>query len=220
MAAADMPLRIGRSTRLALVLLVCLGAAPDTVPPGPIGERELGIVNRSRHSIVELYASPASADEWGPDRLGERQIDVGARVQVSLGRMRDCGFDVLAIYDDASREEFHAVNLCRTRSLTLDGSTATPAPLPSRSITVIDASPLPIQQLFISPLDAAQWGDDLLATASLSVGEQRSLTYQGTCDADVRVVFANRAAEERRGLNLCTTTTLRIVPGWTTADTP
>jgi len=220
MAVADAAFRIGRRAGLALVLLACLGAAPEKIPPGPIGERELGIVNRSPHSIVELYASPASVDEWGPDRLGDRQIDVGARLQLSLGRMRDCGFDVLAIYDDASREEFHAVNLCRTRSLTLDGSTATPAPLPSRTITVIDASPLPIQQMFISPLDAAQWGDDLLATASLSVGEQRSLTYQGTCEADVRVVFANRAAEERRGLNLCTMNILRIAPGWTTEERP
>ena len=67
---------------------------------------------------------------------------------------------------------------------------------------------------------AAQWGDDLLATSGLSVAEQRAITYSGTCDADIRVVFANRAAEERRGLNLCTHHVLRITPGWTTSDSP
>jgi hypothetical protein len=33
-------------------------------------------------------------------------------------------------------------------------------------------------------------------------------------------VFSNRAAEERRGLNLCTRSRLRIAPGWTTAEAP
>ncbi len=212
--------RTGRWPAMAILLLLCLGAAPDPAAPGPLGEREIAIVNHSAHSIVELYVSPSSADAWGPDRLGDRQIDTGGRLQVPLGRMRDCAFDVLAVYDDATREEIRAVNLCRIRMLTVDGSKATPPPLPSETVTLVNASRLPIQQLFISPPDAAQWGDDLLATAGLSVGEQRDITYQGTCEADVRVVFTNRAAEERRGLNLCMRVNLKITPGWTTAEAP
>ena len=57
-------------------------------------------------------------------------------------------------------------------------------------------------------------------TAAISVGDSRTLTYHGTCTADLRVVFDNRAAEERRGLDLCATPMLVIHPGWTTEDLP
>ena len=36
--------------------------------------------------------------------------------------------------------------------------------------------------------------------------------------ADLRVVFDNRSAEERRGIDLCTAGRIAIEPGWTTAD--
>jgi hypothetical protein len=35
---------------------------------------------------------------------------------------------------------------------------------------------------------------------------------------DIRVVFENRAAEERRGVDLCRRASLSIEPGWTTTD--
>jgi hypothetical protein len=104
-----------------------------------------------------------------------------------------------------------------------DGRHATMPPEtrgPVRNLVVIDATPMPVQQLFISPPDAAQWGDDLLVTASMSVDEQRNLSFRGPCAADVRVVFANRAAEERRGMDLCVNPILRIEPGWTTHERP
>jgi hypothetical protein len=197
--------------------------SPAPIAPGPLGDRDVTIANRSEHPIVELYVSPASTDSWGDDRLGDDVLDVGRKKLLPLGRLRDCGFDVLAVYDDATREEVHGINLCRTRQVVFDGSHAAALPLPpapEQHVTVVDASPLPIQQLYISPPDAAQWGDDLLAVAAMSVGEERALTFHGTCLADVRIVFANRAAEERRGLDLCKTPVLRIVPGWTTADRP
>ena len=115
------------------------------------------------------------------------------------------------------------MNLCKTHAITFDGKTATVPPDalgPAHTVTVVDKTPMPIQQLFISPQDAAQWGDDLLSTAAMSVNEQRKLTFHGPCSADIRAVFANRAAEERRGVDLCAMTTLRIAPGWTTMDLP
>ncbi len=189
------------------------------VTPGMTGERSVTVANRAPHSIVELYISPQSAESWGNDLLGEAVLDTAGQRFVRLGRMADCGFDLLAIYDDLSREEQRGVNLCRVHMAVFDGRHAVMPPEqagPARSLVVIDASPMPIQQLFISPPDAAQWGDDLLASGSMSVGEQRTLTFHGPCAADVRVVFSNRAAEERRGLDLCLNPNLRVEPGWTT----
>ncbi len=193
------------------------------IPLGTLGDRAVVVIDHAAHSIIELYVSPQAADAWGTDQLGDGVLDVGAQLPLKLGRMRDCGFDLLAVYDDLSREEQRGVNLCKLRQVIFDGSHATTPPDllgPPHNITVIDRTAMPIQQLFISPQDAVGWGDDLLSTATMSVDEQRSLTFRGPCIADVRVVFANRAAEERRGLDLCALTTLRVVPGWTTQDMP
>jgi hypothetical protein len=209
---------------VALLLLIGTARAEPSRPTmGPLGERELAVVNHSKHSVVELYISPQSADSWGQDQLGEDVLDPGLTRHVALGRMRDCSFDVLVVYDDTSREENRGVNVCHAHELAFDGAAATaPAapPGPARGIVVVDASPRPIQQLFLSPPDAAQWGDDRLVSSAISVGEQRNLAFRGPCATDVRVVFANRAAEERRGLDLCANPILRIAPGWTTQDRP
>ena len=211
---------------LAAWLMLLTGTAlaePARPTLGPIGEREVTVVNHSKHGMVELYVSPQSADSWGQDELGDDVLDIGHNVHLRLGRMRECSFDVLAVYDDTSREEVRGLNLCHVRVVVFDGHSASlpeQPPGPARSVTVANASALPIQQLYLSPPDAAQWGDDRLAQAALSVGEERAVEFRGDCLADVRVVFTNRAAEERRGLDLCANPKLTIEPGWTTQDPP
>ena len=195
-------------------------APRPAVADGSSADREVAVLNSSPLAINELYVSPQSADQWGEDRLGEHTVAAGASVRVRLGRTRECVFDVKVIYEDASREENRGVNLCRLHQLAFDGSTATAPPETGteRSATLLNRSPQPIQQVFISPADAPQWGDDRLAESSISVGDRRDVTWRGTCGVDLRVVFANRAAEERRGVDLCATPLVSIEPGWTTAD--
>src|SRR5208283_4156547 len=99
----------------------------------------------------------------------------------------------------------HGVDLCRTRELAFDGSAATAPPGigVAHSVTLVNQSARPIQQVYISPPEANQWGDDRLAQGSISVADRRQLTWHGDCNVDLRVVFENRAAEERRGIDLC-----------------
>ena len=220
----------GFAAWVGMVLLLPMAALCQTppqtqahIPPGPLVDRSVVVTDRGKHAIVELYISPQTADAWGSDQLGDAVLDVGVQRVFTLGKTRDCGFDLLAVYDDLSREEQRGVNLCRMHAIAFDGRNATLPPDalgPAHNVTVLDKTPMPIQQMFISPQDAAQWGDDLLSTAAMSVNEQRSVAYHGPCTVDVRVVFANRAAEERRKLDLCAMSTLRIAPGWTTMDMP
>lgn len=194
--------------------------APVAPPAGPVGEREVTITNRSDLAISEVYVSPTSTDAWGEDRLGDTLLEPRKSTRIRLGRMRDCGFDVLVIYEDASREERTMQNLCRTRQVTFDGRTRIVPQLPTvaaREVTLANQSGRAIQQVFISAADAAAWGDDLLGRA-ISVGEHGMVTWRGGCTVDVRVVFENRAAEERRGVDLCHRSSLSIEPGWTTSD--
>ena len=191
--------------------------------PGANGDREVIVVNRSGRTVNEIYVSPNRANQWGEDRLGEDTLASGQSLRIALGRSRDCAFDVQVVYENATREDKHAVNVCRAREVVFDGSEAAPIPPPAvatHTVTLTNRSGRPIQQVFISPADASQWGGDQLRDGTLSVGAERAIAYSGACQADLRVVFDNRAAEERRGIDVCAITHLVIVPGWTTADTP
>jgi hypothetical protein len=203
------------------LLATPLRAEPPRPARAPLGEREMTIENRSDKLINEVYVSPSSTDQWGEDRLGEATLEPGGALRIRLGRTRDCSFDVQVVYEDASREERVGQDVCRSRRLTFDGSAATmrrTAEAPVRRVTLQNHSARPIVQVYISPADSAQWGEDQLTTGRIGETESAEIAYSGDCAADLRVVFANRAAEERRGLDLCAMPTVSIEPGWTTAE--
>ncbi len=191
--------------------LLAQAAGADPVM-APVGERSVSVINRGPTSVQELYISPKTTPTWGVDRLADKSLDPGQASRIKLGRMRDCAFDVLAVYDDARQQQIRDVDVCREKQVTLSGAEAAPL----RRMTLVNANRLPIQQFYVSAPDAAEWGVDRLALASVSVAEERLVEFTGSCRADVRVVFANKAAEERRALDLCANPSLRVAPGWTT----
>jgi hypothetical protein len=138
----------------ALALALPRAARAEPAPAAASPERDVTIVNRSARAINEVYVSPSSADHWGDDRLGEETLAPGHSTHLRLGRARDCEFDLQVVYEDASREETHAVNLCRLHQVGFDGSRASmPAPTVAvtHDVTIANRSPRPIQQVLISP---------------------------------------------------------------------
>lgn len=206
------------------VLTLAPTARAETPRPlrGPLAERELVVVNRADRPINEIYVSAANDDNWGEDRLDEATLAPNASLKIRLGRTTDCSFDVRIIFEDATSETHTGLDVCHSRTLLAPGRDATPLPGIARTVHVVtleNDSPRPIRQVFISPAYAEQWGDDLLSS-EIPQGAAVQIPYRGDCAADLRVVFANRAAEERRGLDLCAAAKLAITPGWTTADDP
>lgn len=196
-----------------------LGVPQGAMLPGP-SEREIVVVNRSPLGVNELYVSPANSDQWGTDRLGDETLAPGQSFRVRLGRTRDCLFDLQMVYEDATHEDRHNVDACRARQVVFDASGAVPIARAKHEVTLINGEIRPIQQVFLSPPNSSQWGDDLLGNTSLSVHADATVTYQGPCQADLRVVYDNRSAEERRDIDVCADPRLVIAPGWTTADRP
>ncbi len=199
--------------------LLLIAAAPSRSGGG---ERTLTIANRADQPINEVYASPSGIDDWGADWLGEATIEPRQQRRIALGQAnpRDCLYDLQIVYADASREERRGVDLCRSRSVTFDATAAVPPPGAEggdHAVLIANESGLPIQQVLVSPAEAGEWGEDRLGQDSLSVGDVASVAYRGGCLADLRVIFENRAAEERRGLDLCDLGGVTIAPGWTTA---
>ncbi|CAH2600430.1 conserved protein of unknown function [Rhodovastum atsumiense] len=212
----------GAAVALGLVLHAPPGRAETPRGQTQPALRAMTIVNHTQVNVSELYVSPATVDQWGFDRLGESPLRAGGSLRIQLGRSRDCLYDVKVIYEDASQEERRGQNICRSRQVAFDGSAAIAPPEigAEHRITLLNQSARPIKQVYLSAAEAAQWGEDRLADASLSVGDERDLSWRGPCTMDLRVVFENRSAEERRDLDLCASAALSIEPGWTTADVP
>ena len=217
--------RCPRPLRLAgaACLLALTAAGQDATHPPRDANFDLVVMNHSRQAITQLYVSASASDQWGDDRLADATLAPGKSIRLHLLRPPDCRIDLQVVYDDESSEETHGFDACATRQVTFDGSSAvSPASLFSRAhqVTLTNRSGRPIQQVYVSPSEADQWGDDRLGKGSISVGDSRPIGYRGPCTADLRVVFDNGAAEERRSLDLCATPALVIEPGWTTTDRP
>ncbi len=220
LSGSDLPgSRLLRPRLPASRLIVLLVAAPLLAGAGVAQRRSLELVNHASRAMNQVYVSPQSDSNWGADRLGDDTLAPGATLRLDLGQGTECHFDVQIVFDNASREEHRGLDLCGGARLVTDGSTAVLPPDalgPLHDVTIIDESALPIQQVFISPADASDWGDDLLGPR-LSVGTSRQVSYRGDCIADLRIVFENKAAEERRGIDFCAAGKMVIHPGWTTA---
>lgn len=71
---------------------------------------------------------------------------------------------------------------------------------------LINNSRLTIAVLQASPVTDQNWGNDRLGNDVVQPGGRYNvrLNSPGVCQWDVRVIYENRQAEERRNINLCT----------------
>jgi hypothetical protein len=171
----------------------------------------VAITNASQVMLRELYVSARGAEAWGPDRLGAGVIDPGANLSIRL-RTRDCVFDLRAVYGDDREEVKARTDLCANRAISFDRS-GIPRP-PSRPLEVLNRHLVTVQELYISDSTETEWGPDRLGANVLERGSNLPLTVETGCEVDVRIVFPNGGAEERREVNICDTPRLVFAPGW------
>lgn len=199
--------------RLATLLLLLAASTAQAQP-----FRDATVVNRSSQPIQQLYVSVATLDDWGNDRLGTALLAPGRSLRVRLGRTRACRYDIRVIYADDRAEEQRDVDVCRTRTYAFDGSGAQAEPAAEpRQVELHNRTPLALAEVYLAPAGSGQWGANRV-TEALAAGGQTTLRYTGPCEADLRVVFTNRAAEERRAINVCDRPSVSVAPGWTTTD--
>lgn len=82
----------------------------------------------------------------------------------------------------------------------------TSAATTGRSVTVVNRTRQPIEELHITEVGDNGWGADRL-TGSLAQGRSRtiSLTPENGCRYDVKIVYRDDATEENMGVDLCRT---------------
>jgi hypothetical protein len=215
-----------RAARLAaafLLTLLALPAAgqqqqqqrPAQQQPAP----QFTIKNDGEVTLQELYVARGGqgARGWGPDRFGSEVVPPGESFRVRLPQGFGCSVDIRIVFEDGTDEVRERVDVCRAREVAF--ARALPAAAGDREVAVENGSPRTIQRLFISGADEREWGEDRLGSDTIAPGDSLTVRVpdQG-CSYDIRAVFDNGGAEERRRVDLCALSRVVIAPGWTTAD--
>jgi len=179
---------------------------------------QAAILNHAPAAIVEVYVSAADDTSWGDDRLGQEPVAPGAAWHVPGLPAGTCSVDVRVVYADGRAEEKHGLNICRTHDVAFDASAAA-APLarPLHRVTIENRGSRAVDAAFLSAPTSDDWGDDRLKKP-LEPGAAVIVDQPGSCIADLRVVYANRGAEERRRIDICRNQMVSLKPGWTTSD--
>ncbi len=208
--------------RFAALLVAALLALPAMAqqqrPAQPQPAPQFSLKNDGEVTLYELYVARGGqgARGWGNDRLGSEVVPPGESFRVRLPAGFGCVVDIRIVFEGGEEEVRERLDVCRTREVAFARSLPAPA---DREVVVENRSPRPIERLFISGVDEQDWGPDRLGSEILQPGARFTTAVPGQgCSYDVRVVFDNGGAEERRRVDLCAVTTIVISPGWTTAD--
>ena len=194
-----------------LLALLCPGSAMAQAD-----NPSVNLVNRSRQAITELYATPASTDRWGQDRLARFLVPPGQTFPLRLPADGECVYDLRVVYADGKPEERRRVNTCEVDQVVFPGGRARTAPpgpagTDDPSFRVVNRSKAELNEVYVSPSGDDDWGRDRLGDDTVAAGATRVIRMpRGDCTYDVRVVFADGEAVERRRLDLCKITDLRV----------
>jgi hypothetical protein len=181
--------------------------------------REATIANRSGRTMQALHAMPGGRGGEGPeggwsvDRLDDATVGDGRNFRLRL-RLPGCEVDLRAVYEDNAAEEKRGVDLCRQSTVTFDGS-GIPRPV-ERSLTLVNRHGARVDEVYVSSSTEGDWGPERLP-GGLGRNDRQDLSLPVDCGVDLRIVFPNGAAEERRELDICQNPIIVLRPGWTIA---
>ena len=204
---------------------------PVHQPSTQAGSRNVTIVNRGTHGIIEAFASSADEQYWGDERLGGAGIPPNASRSLSLRPGPQCQYEVHVVYDDETSED-GVVDGCKAARITFDGSRVPDRLLGSHDVTFVNRSAEKVQSVYLDVSrgddlsgtvqsnnwrsDRNHWRGDRLGDEWLGIGASKTFSVLG-CTADIRIVYASNA-EERQGYDICRNGTVTIAPGWSSQD--
>jgi hypothetical protein len=194
--------------------------APRPAQPRPQAQPQQGptftLRNEGSRVLREFYASSPNQSGWGDDRLGADMVQPGATFRVQLPRGAGCTQDLKAVYDDNSEVERRGVDICRERTQAFAN------PQADTEFVLLNRSPRTIFQLFMRPPGTGDdWGPDRLGSGTVDTDARETISFSSGgagCAFDMRVVFDNDSAEERKAVDVCATPVVAIIPGWTTSE--
>jgi len=201
-----------RRAFLATSLLLA-GAVPALAQGG---DPSFSVVNRSGQTIEQLYVSSAQENSWGQDRLGRNTLSNGRSYAVRLPAGQ-CVNDIRVVYQGGRAEERRGVDTCPLNEVVFGTQGAPPqaqqggkrgpavaGPTGNPSFNLVNRSSKTIQVVRASPSSDSSWGEDRLGNEVVAPGATFAIRLPaGECNYDIRIEYEDQAAEERRGVNLC-----------------
>jgi hypothetical protein len=201
---------------VALAILAGLGAGVLT-PGQAQAQNRFWLVNDTGRVIERAFVSSSRVSDWGPDILGTGVLPPGNRVWVTPN-FGDCVLDVRVTFQGGGEETRMAVNACGLSQIVFGrggagagatlggGAGATISPgRGNPSFVFTNGSGVTIREVYVSLSTESNWGGDRLGANVLQPGQrlQVSLPAVGVCTVDMRVVYMNGAAQERRRVETC-----------------
>lgn len=212
-----------RRTLVAALLAAGLAAAcgrPAAAQPAQQPNPSFNVVNRSGQAINEVYASAAGQTNWGRDRLQDKTVPAGGTFAVRLPADGNCKYDIRVVYADGKAEERRDLNTCNLDNVIFPNDGAVPgrrAPAAGRAAAdtpafrLVNRGRTEVQQFYASLPSEDDWGDDRLGDATVAAGQSKMIRLPaGECVYDIRIVYANGEATEKRRVNLCSITDMRV----------
>ena len=201
-------------TRLAFLL--CLLPAVAHAADNP----SFNVVNRTRSAITELYATPAGMTRWGKNRMGDNTVPPNENWPVRLLADGNCVYDIRVVFASGQSDERRSLNTCTVDHVFFPATPGPAVPVQPTargsasadpSLRLINRGRAMLNEIYVSPTGEGTWGEDRLDDGTLAPGRQTVIRLpRGQCIFDLRSVFANGEATEKRRLNLCSVTDLRV----------
>ena len=102
--------------RSSLAPCAVLAAAVLAAAPALAGQ--VTVNNGTQTVLYRLFTSESSDEMWGPDRLGEKVVQPGGSVVLTIPDNMDCAWDFLLVYADGVEDQM-TLNTCMTDTLNL-----------------------------------------------------------------------------------------------------
>jgi hypothetical protein len=210
--------RHGIAALAALAALVGGLALPATAQ----AQNRFWLVNDSGQVIERAFVSSSRVSDWGPDILGSGVLPPGNRVWVTPN-FGDCVLDIRITYQGGGEESRMGVNACSISQIVFGRSAGAGASLggagPGAGAVISPGRPVAgnpsfyftngtgatIREVYVSLSTDSNWGGDRLGSQVLQPGQrlQVSLPAGSVCTVDMRVVYMDGRAAERRRVETC-----------------
>ena len=199
--------------RPLLALLVMLALAAATAAQAQSRDASFTLVNRGTVALRDLFVTPAGDPDWGRNRLDRGALPPGGRFEVRRRRDGNCIMDIRAVFADGRTEDRRGLNTCTVDAIAMGETVATGGkPADDPSFRLVNRGAQPIVEFFATPSGMTNWGENRLDSYGLPAGAEKliHIPRTGNCLFDLRVVFADHRALEKRHDDLCRITDLPV----------
>jgi hypothetical protein len=188
-------------------LLAALLALVLTAPARAQGnDPSFNLVNRSGQAITEIFVSPVQETHWGRDLLGNAALPDGRAFPVRISPAAGCRQDVRVVYADGRAEERRNQNTCAITQMVFgQGAAVPPGGGAGRnpSFNLVNHGVQAMREVYVSSARETTWGQQRLPRP-MQPGQHLPVRLPvDDCVNDVRVVWNDGRAEERRAVDTC-----------------